>query len=119
MKKLYFILLINTVTSLILLNSCGSENSSPNPFVAKWQVTKEEGTSGNVNVGSFYDFKNDTTVTISLGLMASDCSYRTSNDTLFIHFPSNITVVHTFKMNGDKLILNNITTDQILTLEKQ
>lgn len=123
MKNLNVIFKLFTVAIILTAMSCSSgsseSSSSDNPIVGTWTVVKAEGTAASANEGTKYAFSDDGKAKVGEGLMASECTYTIEGENLDIDFSGGIVMKWKFKIDGNKMTMENATdATQKFWLEK-
>ena len=121
MKKQNLLLPVLAVMLFMFASSCGVESSSSDkPIVGNWKIVKAEGTSASLNQGIVYTFNDDGSATVGSGAMTSKYTFTTEGDTLTMNYNggTDIILTWTYKIDGNKMTMKNIGSDQKFELEK-
>ena len=116
MKKTKLFLTVFVASMFMLLTSCGGGSSDGNSIEGTWKIVKAEGSSASMNQGMEYVFNSDGSATTG----STPYKYTTSNDTLVMDYNGEGSIVLTwvFSIDGDKMTMENTTSDQKFWLEK-
>ena len=102
----------------MIFTACVKDEIVEDSFYGKWEITDATGFLAELNLGTIYEFRENGTVTLDgLGLSSSGTFVKTV-DELVITI-SGIDLVYLYTISGKIMVMDNLTTDQIFTLEKK
>ena len=114
MRKFAFII-ATIFTALLFTTSCGGGSDSG--VIGKWKIVKAEGTMAELNKDMIYNFVDDKKLIMEKGFK-NEGTYTISGDTLAGTFGS-VTIKSIIKIDGKKMTMTIINSDQKFELEKQ
>ena len=121
-KPSSFRFLLMAFATVLTIASCSKDSDDDgtpsDPFLGKWEIVQASGTLADDNLGTVYDFKADGSVAVSQSGFTNNATYTRTDSELTIDF-SGIVLEYTYTLSSTQLVMDNKTSDQVFTLERQ
>lgn len=109
-------IIIAIIGGILFSMSCGSGKDG-NSVIGKWKIVKAEGTMADMNKDMIYNFVDDKKLIMEKGFK-NEGTYVISGDTLAGTF-GQVTIKSIIKIEGKKMKMEVLNSDQKFELEKQ